>query len=857
MEKMPSFSLENRNLRYRLTLIFSFFFFAPFLGLLYFGLKYDLVKDALLPPFIVLLLLSLLIGYVLIRRVFDRISGIYRQTGALTKEIDGSDHNSFNNELSGILDSFQVVNKELKNSFGTIEKRAIQLSTLKELSDLCYITFDSNDLFSITLEMAMKLTKADIGSVLLLEGKERDTLVVRATYGLEDIIHPGDRMDFATSIAKYAVINKSPLLIDDIEKDKRFGRENRPQYATKSFLCMPLKGMQEVFGVLTLSRREENIPFSVDDVEALTPLISNAAITHDNLHLRRHYHESVQQLETYSDILKTLGSSLHNGELLQAILDRMQKGVPFDIAAIFEIPKGNTEQATFLNILSTVPTGLLANSRYDFSGSSIEISLKNGNILFIKDTLGLQHPLDKNIFSDHSVQEAVLAPLKIGGKVSGMAVFGSFASDIIGKHEKEIGDIASLLSIAIEKNRIYATLYKRHQEMDSIKQIGGILAASTFDQQEVLKHTMEMIRTIVNVEAGFLMFLENNELVSKIAFNADSTIDAGLLLSIQMPLGQGIAGYSAARGESIIVPDARKSRHFNPEFDLQTGFQTRSALCVPLISRGRVLGVIETINKIGGDFNNDDLHLLQSIATSVSIALENSQLYRETRSLAEHEREIRNIFQQFVPHEIVDRIIHNAEEGKPLPEELKTITLLNIDIRNFSNLSRKLGPKRTVAILNRFFAEMGEIIFSHSGIVDKYLGDGFLALFGTPVASGTDAENAVRAALKMKEQFLAINSFFIAEIGYPLSMGISIHTGEAVVGNIGFDKKMDYTVIGDSVNAVFRLQDLTKTMPNSILISEKTLRAVVSPALDVRETGKCDLGSTLGELVIYNLLGFK
>src|SRR3989339_197532 len=370
MEKMPSLSLENSNLRYRLTLIFSFFFFAPFFGLLYFGLKYNMIHDDFLPFFIVMLLISLLIGYVLIRRVFDRISGIYRQANDLTKGIGGLDHPSVKDELSGILNSFQVVNNELKNSFGAMEKRTAQLSTLKELSDLCYITFDSGDLFSITLEMAMKLTKSDIGSILLLEGKERDTLVVRATYGMQDHIGIGDRMEFSTSIAKYAIINKSPLLIDDIEKDKRFGRENRPQYATKSFLCMPLKGMQEVFRVLTLSRRAENIPLSADDVEVLTPLISNAAITHDNLHLREDYQNSLQQLEAYADTLVILGSSLRNGELLHAILNRMQKDIPFDIAVILEIPEENTEQATVLDITATVPTGLLAELRYDFIGST-------------------------------------------------------------------------------------------------------------------------------------------------------------------------------------------------------------------------------------------------------------------------------------------------------------------------------------------------------------------------------------------------------------------------------------------------------------------------------------------------------
>ncbi len=223
--------------------------------------------------------------------------------------------------------------------------------------------------------------------------------------------------------------------------------------------------------------------------------------------------------------------------------------------------------------------------------------------------------------------------------------------------------------------------------------------------------------------------------------------------------------------------------------------------------------------------------------------------------MAESERGIRKVFQKFVPREIVDKIIHNTESDKPLLEELKILTLLNIDIRGFATLSRKIGPQRTVAMLNHFFACMGDIVFKHGGIVDKYLGDGFPAIFGAPISCATDADNAIAAALEMREQLPAINDHFSGELEAPLAMGISIHTGEAVVGNIGFEKKMDYTVIGDSVNAVFRLQDLTRSRPNSILISEKTRLAAMNSILDVKEIGMYDAGNTLGELRIYELVG--
>ncbi|HCX91013.1 MAG: hypothetical protein CO106_09995 [Deltaproteobacteria bacterium CG_4_9_14_3_um_filter_44_9] len=100
-----------------------------------------------------------------------------------------------------------------------------------------------------------------------------------------------------------------------------------------------------------------------------------------------------------------------------------------------------------------------------------------------------------------------------------------------------------------------------------------------------------------------------------------------------------------------------------------------------------------------------------------------------------------------------------------------------------------------------------------------------------------------------------MNEYLSDKIEIPLTIGISVHTGEAVVGNIGFDKKMDYTVIGDSVNVAFRLQELTKNRPNVVLISDKTRRAVVKSLLDVREFGEYNAGQIMGELKIYELLG--
>jgi class 3 adenylate cyclase len=219
--------------------------------------------------------------------------------------------------------------------------------------------------------------------------------------------------------------------------------------------------------------------------------------------------------------------------------------------------------------------------------------------------------------------------------------------------------------------------------------------------------------------------------------------------------------------------------------------------------------------------------------------------------MAEHERDIRHMFQKFVPKQVVDQIVHDTETGDTRVEEMKTLSLINIDLRGFSKLAVNIGPQKTISLLNHFFSVMGGIIFKNHGIVDKYLGDGFLALFGAPVSSTMDADNAISAALEMQAALPDINKHLEEEIGTKVDIGISIHTGEVVVGNIGFEMKMDYTVIGDPVNTVFRLQDMTKPYLNGILISENTNKAVRS-TLDVRK-----LEEKYGEMEVYELLGRK
>ncbi|MDF1615766.1 adenylate/guanylate cyclase domain-containing protein [Desulfurivibrio dismutans] len=440
----------------------------------------------------------------------------------------------------------------------------------------------------------------------------------------------------------------------------------------------------------------------------------------------------------------------------------------------------------------------------------------------------------------------LLAPLVMQGRVSGVVLLYAREPSVFHETRAITEGIINIISFAIEESRMTSLVAQRNQELEEIKHIGSALASSTFDIQQVLDYTMEMIRSLMNVEAGSLALLKDDELEFVVAFE----IDVARLRQYRLKLGQGIAGTVASRGEAVVENDVINSRHFFTTLDQVADFETRSVLCVPMFSQGRVIGVIEVLNRREGEFSDQDKELLQSIATSVSIALENARLYKETVAMADNERGIRKMFQKFVPKEVVNKIIGNGAE-QALIEEFRTITLLNLDIRGFTEMTRQIGPHKSVTMLNHFFSVMGGIVFTNHGIIDKYLGDGFLALFGAPLSSAHDADHAITAALAMQEILGELNEKYFREIlGADIVIGISIYTGDVILGNIGFEMKMDYTVIGDPVNKVFELQELTRATPNGILIDPATSRAS-SSRLKLRELAV----EVAGESGVFELLG--
>jgi adenylate cyclase len=248
----------------------------------------------------------------------------------------------------------------------------------------------------------------------------------------------------------------------------------------------------------------------------------------------------------------------------------------------------------------------------------------------------------------------------------------------------------------------------------------------------------------------------------------------------------------------------------------------RSTICAPLFTESGVHGALyaDRLDPFSA-FKPDDLELISAVAAQTAIAVENVRAHER---LAKEEVARAN-YSRFLPEYVVKQMLENPNSFK-LGGVTQTITVLFADIRGFTRISEHAQPEKIVQLLNRYFSAMTDIIFAHGGTLDKYLGDGLMALFGAPTVTPKDAANAMSAAVAMQRRMLSINDELRAE-GYPeIGVGIGLHTGEVIVGYIGSERRSEYTAIGDAVNTASRLESNAKA--GEILVSEVTAKAAQS-----------------------------
>ncbi len=367
------------------------------------------------------------------------------------------------------------------------------------------------------------------------------------------------------------------------------------------------------------------------------------------------------------------------------------------------------------------------------------------------------------------------------------------------------------------------------------------------DFDELLSTIMDSIFQVIDADHGFVALLGDkpDELIPKVVKYRTAPDQS----SQELRVSRTIVNKVVNEKMSVLTSNAMEDDRFGGAKSLFMQ-NIRSVMSVPLWRKDEILGIIQVDSvRLSNKFSKSDLDLLTTISNQMAMVIEQANLNEEIR----REAMARNRLERFHSPEVVDLIIGGGgedvdEEALMAPKE-KNVTVLFTDIVSFTPLSERLAANELSILLNHYFRRMTDIIFDYNGTLDKYIGDAIMAVFGAPIERENDAERAIMTALAMRKSLFQMMETVESDRRFDIRLGIN--SGKVVAGNLGSPKRMDYTVIGDTVNTASRLESIGES--NQILIGENTYQ-LVKGKFNIREVGEKLVKGKKQAVMVYEVL---
>ena len=567
------------------------------------------------------------------------------------------------------------------------------------------------------------------------------------------------RIPLGAGIAGQVALSGEIINIPDAYADPRFNREvdKRTGYTTKSILCMPMKDSSDRIIGVFQLLNKHTGTFTADDEQLLQAFAAQAAIAVKNAMLNEEIRKRMEVSETLLKVMKSVASELHIDELLKKIVNSTSEVMNAERASLFLLDPKTGD------LWSKVAQGL----------ESMEIRVPigvgiAGHVAMTGETINIEDAyadprfnpeIDKR--SGFRTRSMLCMPLRNdSGDVMGvMQVLNKLSGVFTEEDERLLNALGSQISISLENSRLYErVLFMQNYNSSILGSIGTGVVTLGPDGRVIFVNS-----------AGEKIFgsSETGKMHDEF-FN--STQNSELTSGIDRVLHTTESQYKAYHAH-FVRPDNES---------VNVNFQV-----LPLHDpSGKSFGLVVVADDIT------------------------------------QEQRLMNTLCRYVTREVAEKVLADRDRLK-LGGDRQTVAVLFSDIRNFTNIFEESTAEEIVGMLNDYFTRMMEPVFRYEGMLDKFIGDAMMAVFGAPVAREDDAERAVLAALEMRRILARYNRQRVARGLQPIQTGIGITKGEAITGNIGSEQRMDYTVIGDTVNVASRLEGLTKNYEHKILINDQ------------------------------------
>ena len=398
-----------------------------------------------------------------------------------------------------------------------------------------------------------------------------------------------------------------------------------------------------------------------------------------------------------------------------------------------------------------------------------------------------------------------------------------------------------------------------------------------------LNYTLDTLLELLDQNFGFkhsmvLLAKSKDEYLSVIASYGSSESGIGAKVKI----GDGIIGTVAKRKKLMRLGSIMMQRRYmmagkeegeDKVDDLAIklpGLQNPgSQVAIPLMIQEELVGVLSVEGDEVNIFKQEDETLISLLANQSAIAIQNSRHFETEKKRSEEIQAINkkltdlnqvqqrtlNLFVKYVSEPVVQKALSD-KPGEIFEGELLNIAVLFCDIRNFTPLSERLTAKEVVCLLNTYYTQMDEVIKRYDGVVNQFVGDVIFVTFGAPVAIKRPRKKSVLCALDMIKQLEEINKELEKYLQASIKVGIGINFGPVVAGNLGSKDWIEYSVTGDTVNTAKRIESLTKTCPNSVLISESVFEKAPD-LIDIKAWEPINVKGKDQKVRVYEVLGIK
>jgi adenylate cyclase len=556
-------------------------------------------------------------------------------------------------------------------------------------------------------------------------------------------------------------------IIPDAYADPRFNRwvDTETGYRTRNLLCVPIRNNRGEVIGVTQALNKRAGEFDTEDMQALEALSSQAAAALENARMFERVERSQREEALLLDVVSSITSEIKLDPLLEKILAAATQLLGADRGALFLYDAARNE--LWSRVAGGEGSGVI---RFPAGVGIAGECFTTGNCINIDDAYRdprFNQAVDKD--TGYRTRNILCMPIATrgGNKVGVMEILNKKDGAFTAGDQRRLEALCAQAAVSIENAQLFEDVSDSRNYNESILR--------------------SMSNGVVTLNAG--------NVVSKVNHSALRILQRGENEILGREIGQIFSGPNSWVTNSL-------------DKVLRTG-RTDSTVDSDL-----VLGARNAVSVNMTAVPLQDMH-----DERIGSMLIMEDITREKR--------LRNTMSRYMSKAVMDELLEGGNAA--LGGASREVSVLFSDIRGFTTMSERLGPRETVAMLNDYFTDMVDVVFAHNGILDKYIGDMIMAVFGSVRSTTDDAANAVKVGSRMMMALRELNLRRNAVGQEPIRIGIGISTGDVVAGSIGSPKRLEYTVIGDRVNLAERLQNANKYYGTGVLICETTAARLSVP----------------------------